>query len=253
MFIHRKIISPYTPRKVFGGGTPFFNPIEADHLWYMPNTLNQSDNIITVRDTGTIGGMDMQNPALANKPIASTIDGKLSYKGDSVQKYLYKATENFARSYPNWMFHFVVNYDASSVYTMLSAYNTANANNNEGFRFIMTNTGISMQVHNASGTSTFPIVFGSQLNAGKILLTFAYTGTKLQLYTNGVIRKNFAAANPIQTPTGTTNLSLLATVATTSETLLSSLADEGLAAFDTYNAAKLTADTNTLKTLYNIA
>lgn len=239
------IINPYR----YGGLTQI---LDIENEWFMPNVQNADGNIITIPDSGSIGGVNLNNPALSNKPTAKTINGFKSYKGDAIDDIITKNVTNFGRSYSGWMANFVINYDASSVYRMLTCFNTANPNK-EGFEFIVTTDGITMHTFNSAGTSSFPISFGSAIGSGKILIIFAYTGTNIQLYMNGILRVNAPASNPLLIPTATTNLSLIGRIATSSNTLISTLTDEGYASFGSYNSTKLTNNSNTLKALYGIA
>ena len=68
--------------------------------WYMQNALNTTPTVLAY-DTGNLDAkLDISNPALANKPTASTIGTKVSYASDGIDDYLYKSENDFMRSLP---------------------------------------------------------------------------------------------------------------------------------------------------------
>ncbi|MDD3875392.1 MAG: hypothetical protein PHT69_02110 [Bacteroidales bacterium] len=228
--------------------------IATNHYeWYLDRARN-SINQVLAYDTGNLGAeLDLINPALSNKPTQTSINGKIAYKGDAIDDILIKENViDFGRSYPNWMAHFVIDYDAANLYTMMSCYNTANANK-EGFRFFLNSTTIAIETTNSAGTNTYPMTFGSTTGGGKIIISFVYTGTNRQIYTNGVMRTNNAVgSNPLLIPSTTNNLSVIGNLWANSQTLNATACNEGYASFSDYNPTDFTNAINTLKATYGI-
>ena len=246
-------ISPLSPKRSGVGATPLIPTMK--HEWYFNNVQNASANIITIPDTGTVGGMDLSNPALANKPTASTINGLVSYKGDGVDDYIYKATEDFGMSYANWMCHVVFKYDISINNEFLTAFNETNTNN-EGWTLRYSSSGLRFQQlgFNSSGTvanrqSNVQVL----VNGNDYVVTFVYTGTNVTFYFGTTQIGSIATDNPFMLPSNVNNLAMFALIKPSSTTGNSySTSNIGYVGLDEYNLTNLTNNVNTLKTLYGI-
>ena len=243
------IINPYR----YGGLTQI---LDIEHEWYMPNVQSPDGNIITIPNSGSVGGVNLQNPALANKPIASTINGLKSYKGNGVDKYIYKSIENFAMTYPNWMCHIVFKYDSSAVNEFLSAFNETNINN-EGWvlRYHSTSQRFAALAFNASGTTANRLSNVQALTNGQnYIITIAYNGISVLFYFGNTLIGTIVTLNPFMLASNTNNLTMFALIKPSSTTGNNfSPAENGYVGLDPYNATKLTNNTNTLKALYGIA
>ena len=249
-------ISPLAQRRTSGGGGGLTQILDIEHEWFMPNVQNADGNIITIPNSGSVGGVNFNNPALANKPIASTINGLISYKGNNVDKYIYKSTENFAMTYPNWMCHIVFKYDSSAVNEFLSAFNETNINN-EGWTLRYHNTAqrFAALSFNISGTAANRQSNVQALTNGQnYIITIAYNGTSVLFYLGNTLIGTVATANPFTVASNTNNLAMFALIKHLSSTGNSfGPSDNGYVGLDPYNATKLTNNTNTLKALYGIA
>src|SRR5690606_21039364 len=174
-------LSPLSPKRT--GGASSVTPLipSMHHEWYFNNVQNASGDVITIPDTGTVGGLDLSNPSLSNKPTQTSINGKIAYKGDGVDDVITRNTTDFGRSHGNWMMHFACVVQTGIIF---SAFNNTNSNN-DGWR-VTTNNSFDQVV--LSGFSSSGVVqnyvssAGVVTNGNKYIITTAYTGTNALIY-----------------------------------------------------------------------
>lgn len=89
----------------------------ALHFWDSDNVIIDGD-FITATDIGSVGGLDLTNPTLANKPTYSAssanFNGKPSLTFDGTNDYLYRSTSGFRESDQSGVFINVFRYLAIS-------------------------------------------------------------------------------------------------------------------------------------------
>ena len=206
MIISSTTISPLSPKRSGVGATPLISTMK--HEWYFNNVQNASADIITIPDTGSVGGLNLSNPALANKPTASTIGGKISEAADGVDDYLYKATTNFMKSMPTWMVSIVFKYDSSSFNTFLSASNTDNVNN-EGWHIGYNDVVQRFQTtsNDSSGTQFIQRSNAQALVDGQdYIVTFGWNGYNFVWFLEATNIGIVPGTNPLLRPSSTNNL-----------------------------------------------
>lgn len=220
------------------------------HEWYFQNVQNPLGNIITIPDTGTIGGLDLSNVALANKPTQSTIGSKISYSFDGTDDYLYVSVTDFLRYYSSWMIHIVVTINNGNV---ISFFNEANALN-EGWRIQPNNTLNQMVLggFNSSGVvSNFASTIGTVTNGQTKVLTIAYNGTNTMMYNNETLIYNTVTSNIVTRPTTTSNIAVSAQIKPLAGNSYSAF-NQGYIGVDEYNATRLANNITTLKSKFGI-
>lgn len=239
-----------SPKRSGIGATPLISTMK--HEWYFNNVQNASANIITIPDTGTVGGLNISNPALANKPTQSSIGTKISYATDGVDDYLYKATTNFMRSMPTWMVTVVFKYDSSVHNMFISMFNENNNSFKEGVRVWYNNimNQYTIAIWDNMGNVTFPLIFSAVItNGNNYIITYAYNGTQVKLYNqNGEIYSS-TKSNPVLTPSGTTNVSIFADVANNNTFGKGNI---GYIGVDEFDLTRLNANVATLKSEFGI-
>lgn len=256
--VGENITCTVTATNVYGSASQVSNGVvitkllpDMLHEYLFLNVQNPSGNIITIPDTGTVGGLDLSNPALTNKPTASTIGTKISYSFDGVDDYLYKSENQFMRSFPTFMVTTVFKHNNSGTVRLLSCFNESNINP-EGWSLITTPIGVSIQTFNSLGASTFPIVWSTTLiNGDNYILTFAWNGTNRLIYQDTTVRGNAVGSNPLSVPTTTKNISTMSSI----RGLAGSVFTRGNIAYigiDEYNLARLNNNVATLKNFFGI-
>lgn len=222
------------------------------HEWYFNNVLNASENIITIPDTGTVGGLNISNPALTNKPTASTIGTKISYTADGTDDYLYTAETNFMRSMPTWMITLVFKYDSSGINRFFSMANETSANFN-GIHFSYNNSIGAFLVVKANGTTQLIPMNTAQalVNGTNYIFTFSWDGTNLKLYKETTQVFTAVELNPIAYPTATNNIVTFAGITPVSGNFFGkgNIAYMGV---DEYDLTRLNANVATLKSTFGI-
>lgn len=241
-------ISPFANR---GGNVPIQLISTMKHEWYFNNVQNPLGNIITIPDTGSVGGLNISNPALTNKPTASTIGTKISYNSDAVDDYLYRSENQFMRAFPTFMITIVFKHIAGVTSRFLSAYNESNINP-EGWSLITTGTGASIQVYNSAGTTSFPVVWGTTLTDGQVyILTYAWNGTNRYIFENTTIRGNTIGGNPILIPTTTKNITTTCRIGGLAGNLFTT-GNIGYIGVDEFDLTRLNSNVATLKSTFGI-
>lgn len=223
------------------------------HEWYFNNVQNASANIITIPDTGTVGGLNISNPALANKPTQSTIGTKISWAADGLDDYIYKATTNFMRSMPTWMVSVVFKYDSSSnPNVFLAASNTANTTTNEGFFFnYNSSNGFSVTVFNNAGTlnntvtGSYPLVDGQDY-----IVHFGHDSTSFVWFLETTNIGTLVKANSLTGVSTTNNVTTHSLIRGVSN--LYSKSNIAYIGIDEFNLTRLNANVATLKTTFGI-
>jgi len=252
MFITPIKISPLAQRRT-SVGVSLTQILDIEHEWYMPNVQNADGNIITIPDSGSVGGLNLQNLALTNKPTASTINGLKSYKGDGIDDYIEKKINNFGKSFSGWMIQCVFKYDSSGQNYIFSTASDSSVNA-EGV-FLLYNTVIGryqISSYDAYGVAKTYTITQALTNGNNYVVTFGYTGSNLVVYHNEIKTFENAITNPFIRPTNTDNLTLLSIIREISTNGFG-VTNIGYANFGTYNEVKLTNNIYTLKALYGIA
>lgn len=211
--------------------------LQLDHVWLMDNVKNPTSNIITSIDNGLVGGLHLSNPSLANKPTQTTLINKTAYQSDFVDDILTRNVTDFGRNYTKWVCHIALNYNPNFYNFHLSAFNTNNSNA-EGFAFRTSNGSperIQLIVWDSAGNYDTALNFGTTLgDYNNYLWTIVYTGTHLEWWYRNNKPYSIAKPNPLLIPSSTTNLSMFGEIRTSSETLKSGAAHQGLVAFGEY-------------------
>lgn len=249
MIISNTTISPHSLKRSGVGATPLISTMKYE--WYFNNVQNASANIITIPDTGTVGGLNISNPALSNKPTASSIGGKVSELYDGIDDYLYKSNTNFLKGMSTWMLTIVVKHiTGANIY--FSAYNETNANA-EGWYIQYTAGGnLILVAHNSSGVYVIPINHSIALvNGTDYIFTFAYDGTNVKLYNQTTEIFTAVAANPIQRPTQTDNIAVSALIRPAFSNVFGK-SNNGYIGADEFNLTRLNANVATLKSNFSI-
>lgn len=223
------------------------------HEWYMPYVINPGSTIITIPDTGTIKGKNLSNPAANNKPIQTTINSKLTYKGDGIEDYVTRLDLNFLRSLPTWMIQCVIEFDITMNNQVLNSWNNTNIVS-EGWTFIAGNTlgAIVFNSFNSLGVvQTIASGAGTVVDGGKYVISVAYNGTNTLIYRDTTLVTNIASDNLIQRPTQTDNISLFANIRPAGSSAFGK-ANIGYVGVDSYDATRLTNNITTLKALFGL-
>lgn len=242
--------SPLSSKFSDVGATPLISTMQ--HEWYSNNVQNASANIITIPDTGSVGGLNISNPALSNKPTASSIGGKVSYAADGVDDYLYISTNNFMRAMPTWMFTIVFKYDSSGVNRFFSMFNESSPNSN-GIHYSYNNSLGAFVVVKSNNTTTSTVMSASQAltNGNNYIFTFSWDGTNLRLYNQTTQVFTAVEPNPILFPTSTNNFSVFAIISP-SFTNAFGKGNIGYIGVDEFNLTRLNANVATLKSTFGI-
>lgn len=221
------------------------------HEWLFQNVQNQAGNIITIPDTGSVGGLNISNPALTNKPTASTIGGKISYKGDAVDDYLYLANTDFLRGYATWVIHTAFTFDNSAANGIISCFNESNINL-EGWRINVGTNGILQVLSwNSSGVlQTTSSAIGVITNGNSYVFTALYDGTNTKILLNGVEVASAATVNPITRSATTTNISLYSIIRTSGNIYYKP--NIGYIGIKEYNAGTIGNNITTIKNFFGI-
>ena len=222
------------------------------HEWYFNNVQNASADIITIPDTGSVGGLDLSNPALANKPTQSSIGTKISYAADGVDDYLYKATTNFMKSMPTWMVTVVFKYDSSGdgINQLLAASNESNTKP-EGWLLYVNPTAIVIEDWNAAGTQggiNRPFTF---VNGQDYIITLAYNGTQSIFYAETTQVGIGTITNPISRPSQTDNVTTFARIRPAFGNFFRR-GNIGYIGVDEFNLTRLNNNVATLKSTFGI-
>ena len=251
MIISSTTISPLSLKRSGVGVPPLISTMK--HEWYFNNVQNASGNIITIPDTGSVGGLDIANPALANKPTQSSIGTKISYAADGVDDYLYKATTNFMKSMPTWMITVVFKYDSSSLNRFLNIFNETNTKR-EGVNIAINHSTSNFVVSafNSSGGQTVIVNKNeSFVNGTNYIYTIAWGGTNISLYRETTNKLESVSANPFSIPTQTDNVSVFGEIKPASSNLFGK-GSVGYIGVDEFDLTRLNANVATLKTTFGI-
>lgn len=244
-------ISPLSPKRSGVGATPLISTMY--HEWYFQNVLNASGNIITIPDTGSVGGLDLSNPALANKPTASTIGTKISYAADGIDDYLYKSETNFMKSMPTWMVTIVFKYDSSSNNRFLTSYNETNVNA-EGWQMIYNTTAGAFQMFSSDSlgsVTTSVTVTQALVNGTNQIITFAYTGSDVKVYSQTTQIATNTTSNPALIPTQTDNVATMALIKPVNGNVFGK-GNIGYIGVDEFDLTRLNNNVTTLKSTFGI-
>ena len=221
------------------------------HEFLFDNVQNASADIITIPDTGTVGGLDLSNSALANKPTASTIGGKISYAADGVDDYLYKSTTNFMKSMTTWMVTVVFRHDGSDT-QFLAAHNETNTNV-EGwvFRINSTLALIRMGAWDATGVETGYDVPFSFVNGQDYIITVCYDGAQIYYFEQTNNLGGTSISNIITIPTQTDNVTFFARIRPNAGNFFRS-GNIAYIGVDEFDLTRLNNNVATLKSYYGI-
>ena len=252
MIISSTTISPLSLKRSGDGVPPLISTMK--HEWYFNNVQNASGNIITIPDTGTVGGLDLSNTALANKPTQSSIGSKISEAADGVDDYLYKATTNFMKSMTTWMVTFVFKYDNSGNNVFLSVANETNTKI-EGITFQHITAGggsLRTNIWDGSGTLTIPMVHALPLtNGNDYIITYAWDGTNLKAFNETTQIFSTVTPNPFSIPATTHNVSVMSRIAPNASNYFG-YGNIGYIGIDEIDLTRLNANVATLKTTFGI-
>lgn len=260
--IGENITCTVTATNAFGSDTATSNTIVVvaeqliatmHHEWYFQNVLDASGNIITIPDTGTVGGLDWMNPALSNKPTASTIGTKVSYSADIIDDYLYKAETNFIKSMPTWMVTIVFKYNSAAGNVFISSFNETNANN-EGFymQFNKNSNIFQLITYNSAGTlDQTTSTVQSLTNGNNYIATFAYNGSDVLFYLETTGIGSTTKLNPINRPTQTDNVTAMALIRPAAGNAFGS-GNIAYIGADEFNLTRLNTNVATLKSNFSI-
>jgi len=241
--------SPFSLRS--GDSRPAALISTQKYEWYMHNALNTTPTVLAY-DTGSLGAkLDISNPALTNKPTASTIGTKISYVSDGVDDYLYKSENDFMRSLPTWMVTAVFKYNSSDQNWFLSCLNEANTTNSEGFFFWYNPSSKFFLVSsfNSAGTSiSTPSTLQTLTNGQNYIITYGWNGTNVVFYLETTLVGSIAVSNPLLRPSTTSNIAT-AFIRNTSFFKPSNI---GYIGVDEFDLTKLTNNVATLKTTFGI-
>lgn len=236
----------------FFGKTPPALIKTMHHEWYMQQSLRGKNHILAY-DSGNVGGLNIINPTLSNKPTQSGIGSKISYAADGIDDYLYKATINFLKSMPTWMVTFVFKYDNSGFNRLLTSYNETNANA-EGWQMIYNTTAGAFQMFssNSAGSATAVITTTAALTNGtNQIITFAYTGTAVKIYNQTTEIATNTTSNPVLIPTQTDNVATMALIKPVNGNVFGR-GNMGYIGVDEFNLTRLNNNVAKLKSEFSI-